>query len=79
MGTIGIQISKCRQICNVDIFSADNLLIKVYDENAPMNATMHADAMLDYGDIDGRAVWLWVLKAPIELADKRPQHMTEVH
>ena len=31
-----------------------------------------ADAMLDKGDLDGKAVWLRVLKAVRELQDREP-------
>ncbi len=33
---------------------------------------MHADAMLDKGDLDGQAVWLHILKAVNELLDTGP-------
>ena len=33
---------------------------------------MHADAMLDKGDLDGQAVWLRIVTAVNELLDTRP-------
>ena len=34
---------------------------------------MRANAMLDKGDLDGRALWLRVLKAVKALLDTRPE------
>ncbi len=36
-------------------------------EDAPIQAAMRADAMLEKGDVDGYAVWKRVLKAVDEL------------
>ncbi len=38
---------------------------------------MRADAMLERGDLDGYAVWRWVLKAVEELrSEERPRGAT---
>ena len=42
-------------------------------------AAMHADAMLDKGDLDGRRVWLRILAAVNELLDTRAADEAEVH
>ena len=42
------------------------------DDKAAIHAAMRVDEQLDKGDIDGRAVWLRVLKAVEELLDKGP-------
>ena len=39
---------------------------------ATIEAAQRADAMLDKGDLDGKAVWLRVLKAVRELQDREP-------
>ena len=42
------------------------------DARAPIHAAMRADAMLDEGDLDGRSVWLRILKAVKELQSAEP-------
>ena len=39
------------------------LLIDRYGEDAPIHAAMLADELLEKGDLDGRTVWLRVLRA----------------
>ena len=45
-------------------------LIRQHGDEAPIHAAMRADAMLDKGDLDGRAVWLRIVKAVEELLSK---------
>ena len=40
---------------------------------------MHADAMLERGDLNGRAAWLRILAAVNELLDTRPGNGAAVH
>ena len=40
---------------------------------------MHADAMLDKGNLDGRRVWLRIVRAVNELLDTRPGDGAAVH
>jgi len=47
----------------VDIYRTASVIIKQYGEDAPIQAAMRADAMLDKGDLDGYAVWKWILRA----------------
>jgi hypothetical protein len=57
-----------------DIFCAANLFIEQHGEDAPIQAAMKADKMLDAGDMDGKAVWMRVIKAINELlAKERPE------
>ena len=42
---------------------AANLLIKQHGQDAPIHAAIHADAMLEKGDLDGYAVFKRVVKA----------------
>ncbi len=44
-------------IPDLDIYRSANLLVKQHGEDAPIEAAMRADAMLDKGDLDGYAVW----------------------
>ena len=40
---------------------------------------MLADAMLEKGDIDGRAVWLGILRAVEKILEERSAHGAGVH
>ncbi len=48
---------------DLDIFRSANLLVKQHGENAPIEAAMRADAMLEAGDLDGYGVWRRILRA----------------
>ncbi len=54
-------------IPDLDIYRSANVLVKRHGQDAPIEAAMRADAMLDKGDLDGYAVWKRVLKAVEEL------------
>ncbi len=47
---------------DLDIYRSAQVLIKQHGEDAPIHAAMHADAMLEAGDLDGLAVWMRVLR-----------------
>ncbi len=62
---------------DLDIYRSANLLVKQHGEDAPIHATMRADAMLEAGDRDGHAVWRRVLRAVGELrSEERPKSAT---
>ncbi len=62
---------------DLDIWRSANLLVKHHGEDAPIEAAMRADAMLEKGDLDGYAVWKRVIKAVGELLSKeRPDGAT---
>ncbi len=44
-------------IPDLDIYRCVNLLVKRHGQDAPIEAAMRADAMLDKGDLDGYATW----------------------
>jgi hypothetical protein len=48
---------------DLDIYRSANLLVKRHGEDAPIEAAMRADAMLEAGDLDGYAVWKRIVKA----------------
>jgi len=52
----------------IDVYRSANELINQHGEDAPIHAAMRADAMLEAGDMDGRAVWLRIVKAAEDLA-----------
>ncbi len=54
-------------IPDLDIYRSANALMKQHGQDAPIEAAMKADAMLDKGDLDGCAVWKRVLRAVEEL------------
>ena len=53
-----------------DIYRTTNVLIREHGGDAPIQAAMRADAMLDKGDLDGLAVWKRILRAVGELLSK---------
>jgi hypothetical protein len=59
---------------DLDIYRTASLLIKQHGNDAPIHAAIRADEMLDMGDLDGKAVWIRVMKAVEELlSDQRPE------
>ncbi len=56
-----------------------NVLVKQHGEDAPIEATMRADAMLEKGDLDGYAVWRRVLRAVGELQRREPVNWEKRH
>ncbi len=57
---------------DLDIYRSARLLVKQHGEDAPIEAAMRADAMLEAGDLDGLAVWKRILKAVGELQGTEP-------
>ena len=47
----------------LDLYRSANLLVKQYGTEARIEAAMHADAVLDRGDLDGQAAWLRICRA----------------
>ncbi len=43
-------------IPDLDIYRSANLLVKQHGEDAPVEAAIRADAMLEAGDLDGYAI-----------------------
>ncbi len=64
---------------NFDIYRAANEFIKRHGEDAPIEAAMRADELAADGDIEGRAVWLRIVKAVEELQSKERPADAEVH
>ena len=59
-------------IPDIDIYGSAQLLVKQHGEDAPIQAAMRVDAMLEKGDLDGYAVWRRVLRAVGELQGVEP-------
>ena len=66
-------------IPDLDIWRSANLLVKRHGQDAPIEAAMRADAMLEAGDLDGCAVWKRILKAVEELQGTAPKSGEAVH
>ncbi len=64
---------------DLDIFRSASLLVKQHGEDAPIEAAMRADAMLEKGDLDGYAVWRRIVKAVEELRRADPAPGAQVH
>ncbi len=58
---------------DLDIYRSAQVLVKHHGDDAPIEAAMRADAMLEKGDLDGYAVWRRVLRAVEELRRSGPK------
>jgi len=56
----------------IDIYRSANLLIDQLGEGALIFATQQVDACWERGDLDGKAVWIQVIRAIKELLDQQP-------
>jgi hypothetical protein len=50
-------------VSKLNIYRAANLLIVRHGTDAMIEAAKKIDAMLDHGDLEGRAVWLSIKQA----------------
>ncbi len=66
-------------IPDLDIYRSANVIIKQYGKDAPIQAAIRADAMLEAGDLDGYAVWRRILRAVGKLQDTAPKSGEVVH
>ena len=64
---------------DLNIYRAANELIEQHGEDAPLHAAMRANELMETGDMDGRAVWLRIVKAIEELRSKERPGDAEVH
>ncbi len=55
------------------------LLIKRYGDDAPIEAAMRADELMEARDMEGVAVWKLILKAIKELLSEERPEDAEVH
>ena len=66
-------------IPDLDIYRSANILVKQHGQDAPIEAAMRADAMIEAGDLGGYAVWKRVLRAVEELQGVEPGPGAWVH
>ncbi len=64
---------------DLDIYRSANELIKQHGDEALVHAAMRADELAADGDMDGRAVWLRIVKAVEELLAKERPEGEKVH
>ncbi len=64
---------------DLDIYRSANELIEQHGEDAPIEAALRADELAADGDMDGRAVWLRIVKAVEELLSKERPEGEKVH
>ncbi len=64
---------------DLDTYRSAHLLIERYGDDAPVEAAMCADELMEAGDMEGRAVWLRIVKAIEELLAKERPEDTNVH
>ena len=57
---------------DLDIYRSAKLLIDKHGDDAPIFAAQQADACLEKGDLDGKAVWMGVIRAIKELLNQQP-------
>ena len=70
---------RCFVIFPLEIYRTAHLLIKQHGEEASIHAAMKADEMLAQGNLDGKAVWLGVIRAIGELLSEKQPERTRVH
>ncbi len=66
-------------IPDLDIYRSAQVLVKRHGQNAPIEAAMRADAMLEIGDLGGYAAWRQILRAVGELQGTAPKPGEAVH
>jgi len=66
-------------IAETDIWRSAKLLIDQHGDEAPIHAAMRVDIMLEMGDLDGRRVWLRVLRTIEDLLAKEAPPGVSVH
>ena len=57
---------------DLDIYRPATVLLKRYGAGASLHAANKCDEMLDGGNMDGRAVWLRIHEAVLELGRAAP-------
>ncbi len=62
-----------------DIYRSANELIKQHGDAADIEAAMRADELMDDGDMEGKAVWLRIVKAIEELLSEERPDDAKVH
>ncbi len=64
---------------DLDIYRSARLLIDQHGEDAARHAAKRADALLEAGDMEGKAVWLNIREAIEELQRTQPRRDEPTH
>ena len=64
---------------DLDAYRSAHLLIKRYGDDAPIEAALRADELMEAGEMEGQAVWLRIVKAVEELLSEERPDDAEVH
>ncbi len=64
---------------DLDIYRSAEALINRYGQDAPIQAAMRADELLDESDMEGSAVWKQILAAIQDLLRQEPGEGEGVH
>ncbi len=64
---------------DLDVYRAAHLLIERHGDDAPIEAAMRADELMESGDMEGEAVWLRIVKAIEELQSEERPGDAKVH
>ena len=59
-------------ISDLDIYRAAHMLLERHGAEATLEAAKMIDAMLERGDIEGRAVWLRIKQAISDIEARQP-------
>ncbi len=66
-------------IPDLDIYRSANVIVKRHGQDAPIEAAMRADAMLETGNLGGYAVWRRILRVVGVLQGTVPKLGEAVH
>ncbi len=64
---------------DLDIYRSAHELIEQHGEDAPIHAAMRADELMEAGDMEGRVVWVRIMKAIAKLLSEERPDDAEVH
>ncbi len=64
---------------DLDIYRSANELIEQHGDAADIEAAMRADELMEACDMEGRAVWIRIVKAVEELLSEERPADAEVH
>ena len=64
---------------DLDIYRAAHLVIRHHGEDAPIQAAIRADEMLENGDLDGQVTWKRIIRAIDDLLAVEPPEGEKVH
>ena len=67
-----MQDPRALKVPEIDIYRSAKLLIDQHGEDAPIIAAMQADKCLAAENLDGKAVWMGVIRAIKTLLDRQP-------